>query len=235
MSIFGVLEMEAIIQTGDKTRLSAKKSFVSKDEAAVTLVEIEPESGAGYIAVTGTSSKDWFLDWVYVGISRVVTVSLRITTDGAPSVFTKTMQVITSADDKLFSSDSDLIALEPDILKWVPEGRSSFLNVHRQAQSKIIEWLDEAGITDTSGARLTKADIVDVEEVKPWSRDLTLSLIFYGIHNAVDDVFMQKSKYYDSQAKNRADRAKLRLDLNNDGSISSGESANVRSRELIRE
>lgn len=234
MAIFGVLELEDIVQVDDLTRLVADKTIVSKDNAAITLVEIEPESGSGFIDVTGSLPKDWYLDWAYSGASRTVTVSLRITA-GTVSTFTKTISIVTASDDKLFSSDQNLVELEPDILKYVPRGRSSFLNVHRASQKKIMDWLNESGVVDTSGAKLTKDDVVDVDEVRAWSRDLTLSLIFKGLQNAVDDVFADKAKYYESQAGNRQNRAKLRLDLNNDGSLSLADSVNMNSRELIRQ
>ncbi len=85
MAIFPNLKLEDIVQINDKTRLDASKSFTA-DEAAVTLVEIEPESAAGFIDITptvATNSKQYFLDWSYSGTSRTVTVSVRITTDGA--------------------------------------------------------------------------------------------------------------------------------------------------------
>jgi hypothetical protein len=234
VAIFGVLEVESTVQVNDKTRLNASKSFISKDEDPVTLVEIEPEAAAGFIDVTGASSKDWFLDWVYVGASRNVTVSLRITA-GTVQTFTKTLAVTTAVDDNLFSSDQDLIAYEPDILKWVPQGRASYLNVHREAQARILEWLDEAGLTDRDGNRLTKAALVDVQEVRAWSRDLTLSLIFKGIQNAVDDVFAGKAQHYASEAVKRSDRTRLRLDLNGDDTISRNESVFMNTRELLRQ
>jgi hypothetical protein len=59
--IFPLVESEPIVQVSDKTRLSAVKSFKSNDEPAISLVEIEPESGSGFINVTGSpiNSKNW--------------------------------------------------------------------------------------------------------------------------------------------------------------------------------
>jgi hypothetical protein len=236
--IFGVLELESVIQINDKTRLSGLKSFVTKDEEAISKVEIEPEAGVGFIEVTGTSFKDWYLDWIYTGATRTVTVSLRVTVGTLTPVdatFTKTISVVTAADDALFSGDQDLVALEPDILRWVPDGRSSFLNVHRESQKKIIDWLNESGVTDVNGVALTKAAVVNVDEVRSWSRDLTLHLIFKGIQNAVDDVFSDKAKFYEAQSLKRQSRAKLRLDLNGDDTIDLGEEINMISRDLVRE
>ncbi len=236
MAIFADLELEKTIQINDKTRLNATKSFVSKDEAAVTLVEIEPEAASGFVDVTGTSSSssDWFLDWQYSGATRTVTATTRITTDGAPTSFTNTIEVVTAVDDKLFSTDSDLLPLEPDILKWVPIGRNSFFNVHREAQELIIAWLDEQGYVDVDLEPLTKADIIDLEEVRKWSTNLTLKLIFEAIKNSVDDVFAQKATTYEGQEVFHRKRAVLRIDLNNDGVVDDNEALNFKSFDLIR-
>lgn len=223
MAIFGILELEPVVQVDDKIRLSAKKSFVSKDEAAISLVRIEPEAGAGFIDVTGSNYKDWYLDWSYSGTSRSVTVSVEITTDGAPVTFTKDLQVFTAEDDQLFSTDDDLINKENDILKWVQDGRSSFLNVHRQARDLVLTYLDESGKTDRDGNRLTAESIVDVEEVREWAAALTLKLIFKSISNAVDDVFAEKAKMYSSQVKIHRNRTFLRFDYDGDGKLSKAE------------
>lgn len=232
--ICGVLELENIIQIGDKTRLACDKSFATKGEADITLVEIQPEDAAGFIDVTGEANSDWYLDWIYTGPSRVATVSLRITTDDTPVVFTKTIQVVTAADDKLFSADTDLTALEPDVMKWVPEGRASWLHVHRAVQAKIIDWLNKAGIEDTNQQPLTVAAVVDVDEVKFWSRDWALALIYKGIQNSKDDVFDEKAKFYMVEAVKGSDRARIRLDLDGDGLIDPSEAILLTSSNLVR-
>lgn len=248
MAIFPRLECEDVVQVGDKTRISASKSFVSKGTDAITKVEIEPESGAGFIEVTGTSSDDWFLDWVYDS-EGAKTITVRVTsgedveTDpGPPPVIdpaptqdiAKGIDVVSEEDDRLFSSDAELISLEPDILKWTPAGRSSFLNIHRQAQKDILAWLDEQGYRANDGSRLNKASIVDLEEVRSWAVAHTLKLIFYGISNQVDDVFMKKAAYYDSLAINHRNRAAIRLDLDGDGEIGPSEGINIKTLGLIR-
>jgi len=43
--IFPNLELEAIVQLGDRTRLSALKSFVTQNEAAISLVQINTGTG----------------------------------------------------------------------------------------------------------------------------------------------------------------------------------------------
>lgn len=230
MSIFGKLILEDVVQVDDKTRLDATKSFVSKDESAVTLVRIEAEDGvSGYVDVTGSSSEDWYLDWAYSGLSRTVTVNVEITTDGSPVVFQQTLSLLTAADDKLFSADNQLTAREPDILNWVRVGRNSFLNIHRRARTIIVEWFNERGVTDIDGNKLDKNDFVDVEEVKLWAINLTLNLIFSGLHDVNEDVFKQKAIDYLKDANDHRDRALIRVDLDNDGVIEDGEINRIQS------
>lgn len=227
-----ILEVEPILQIGDKTRLDATKSFVSKGEHAIHNVWIEAEEGAGFISVNHSDPKNWYLDWVYTGVSRTVTVSCRIqvqSNSGEIVTNTTSLPLITSAEDKLFSVDQDLIALEPDILRWVKKGRSSFIDVHRAAQKKILEYLDEAGLRNDDGTKISKNELIDLSEVKPWSRDLTLSLIFRGLSNQVADVFDQKAKYYASEAKNRSDRAIIAWDSNKNGTLEDGERVSLQS------
>lgn len=244
--IFPVLEIEDVVQVGDKTRLSACKSFVSKDEDAITKVEIRPEVSGDWIDVTDPSPDNWFLDWVYDGAARTVAPAVRVTSTAADpdadpdpieavdQTLTKSLVLVTAADDALFSSDTDLIGLEPDILNWVPAGRASFLNVHRTAQTKIIESLDESGIVDESDEKLTKAAVVDVTEVRAWSRDLVLHLIFKGLINAKDDVFTQKAQFYASEVEKRKARAVLRLDLDGDGEIESTDVLSLTTMDITR-
>lgn len=232
--IFPNLILEDVVQVNDKTRLDASKVFVSKDESAVTVVEIEPESGAGFINVFGTGNqKDWYLDWQYAS-AGTKQVSCRVTTDGSPTTETFALTAVSEADDNLFSTDGDLIGLEHDIMKWVPAGRASFKNYHRKAQRLILAWLDENGHTDTSGNRLTKDAFVDVEEVRNWSAALTLQLIFQSISNSVDDVFFMKAKQYESLAVTHRKRLILRIDVDGDGNIDSNEGVRVKSLSMVR-
>jgi hypothetical protein len=232
--IFPNLELEDVVQVNDKTRLNCTKSFISKDEADITLIEIEPHTGDGFITVGSPGSQaDWYLDWQY-STAGTKTVSCKITTDGSPITVTKNIEVLSVADDNLFSSDNDLTAQESDILKYVEKGRNSFLKFHRQAQRNIIAWLDENGQTDSNGNRLTKEAVVDIEEVRYWSAGETLRLIFQSLSNAVDDVFARKSIYYETVAKGHRNRAILRLDTNGDGEVGISEGIKIKTLDLIR-
>ena len=235
MAIFPVLSLDDdTVQISDSIRFDATRSFVSKDEAAITLVEVEPESGVGFVDVTGTKNTDWYLDWQYAGASRVAVVSVRVTTDGVPVTFTRNIQVLTEADDKLFSSDTDILKEESEILKFLPKGKTSFLYMHRRAQKFIVEHFNERGVTDTECNRLTKDSFVDIEEVKQWSIALTLSLIFKDNSNVVGDNYSVKSDEYKAMAKNHIDRAFFRFDRNNDGTLGKLEGGPIQTVGLVR-
>jgi len=212
MAIFGNLQLEETVQVDDKTRLNALTTFITPDEAAITLMEIEPLAANGFIDVT----TDQLLDWSY-STDETVTVTLRITTDGAPVTFTKTIVIISVVDDKLFSSDAQLLPYEPNILEWVKDGRNSFLDVHRAAQDRIIKWLDENKVWDVNDDPLTKEDIIDISEFNDWSKFMTLKYIFEGISNATDDIFHEKAVRYRELEYHARDRAVIRVDTDNDG------------------
>lgn len=117
------------------------------------------------------------------------------------------VELFTPESDYLFSSDQDLLAEEPDVMKWTVKGRSTHLNVHRKAQQHVVDWLDRNGYRDESGNALTKWNITDVGQVRLWSSYLALKFIFSSISNAVDDVFAEKSAEYEKlevMARNRA-------------------------------
>lgn len=232
MAIFPNIIIEDTVQVNDKTRLDATKSFISKDEAAITLVEIDPGTGS-FVNVTGTSSKDWYLDWEY-STDGDQTVVVRITTDGAPVTKSATLPIISVVDDALFSGDQDLTSIEEDLLRYVPKGRNSFLNVHRKAQGIILAELDERGIQNSDGTRILKTQILEIEDFNKWSSYLVLWLIMQDLSNSVGDKFDEKANIYKQRMDFHRERSFLRIDLNKDGSIDLGEQQSVRTARMIR-
>ncbi len=236
MAIFGVLEFDPVVQANDKIRLSAKKSYASGEASAITLVRIEPEAGAGFIDVTGTSSRDWFLDWQYADVASAdKVVSVEITTDGAPVISTQSLRVLTAEDDNLFSDDSDLLQIDHDILRYVPEGKNSFLNYHRATKEHILDWFDQQGYTDFDGDKLTDAAFINKDELNKWSRNYTYHLILLDLSNDVEDVFKQQSDAWLTKALEARDRSYVRVDLDGDGTIDQGEFINLQTLDLVRE
>lgn len=219
--IFPILEYEPIVQIGDKTRLDASKSFVSPDEQAISVVSIRPSSADGFITV----SSDRYLEWAY-SVSGVHEITVLVSTAegaSASAQILRNISCLSESQDKLFSTDQDLRLHEPDILKWVVDGRSSFKDMHRRAQYTIIKWLDKEGYVDVYNNPFTKDAILDIEEVKQWSTFITLRLIFEGISNAIDDVFAEKAKRYKGMEVDWRKRAILRLDIDADGRTEDGE------------
>lgn len=232
--IFPNLEVEPIVQISDRTRLNATKTFASKDGPLITSVEIEPEAGAGFLAVTGSSFKDWLTDWEYeTAGTKVVTV--RINNIPGPTFVTKTASilVVDAATDMLFATDQDLTMEEPDILKSVRAGRNSYKDVHREAQTQIVDILNRKGYRNSEGAKITKAMLIDKSEVREMAKYRALQIIFSGLSNQIGDLFQQKADLYESKFSLVSQRQILGLDLNADGMIESGEGVNIYSARLV--
>ena len=228
--IFPVIKTESVVQVNDKTRIDAKSTYTSPDEAAITLFEIEPEASAGFFNVTSSL----YLDWQY-STDGDKTITLRVTTDGSPESVTQTISVKSVADDKLFSTDSELLPYEPDILNYVTAGRSSFLDVHRASQQRIIKKMEENGFFLQDGGNITLDQLLDIEEFRDWSRFMTLRLIFEGRSNATDDIFHAKALRYRNLEAEASDRARIKVDLDGDGVQESEEEISFRSVELLKE
>lgn len=236
--IFPVLKIESKVQIGEKTRINGTKSYTSPNEAAVSLVRIKPTASESFITVSALDATDytaWLLDWQY-DTAGIQTISLEITTNGAPVVVTKTIEVVTEAAEKLFSSDADIEYLEPGLIEFVKYGKNSFNDVHRQAQSAIMDEIYRNRIFAADGSKLTVAEVVDVAELKFWSIYMVLNKIFQGLSNKIDDVFAAKSKYYASKEHEALQMAmnQMRLDYDKSGTIEETEQQDFRSVELVR-
>jgi hypothetical protein len=138
----------------------------------------------------------------------------------------KLIKVLSEDGDKLFSSDEELTALEPEILKWVTPGRNTFKDVHRRCQKNILTHLDEEGYVDVYDKPYTKSALVSIEEVRPWATYMAMRLIFEGIHNSKEDVFAEKARTYMSEEIKARNRMVLRIDVDDDGKIDTTEGLN---------
>lgn len=168
----------------------------------------------------------------FEGGSRIVTVTVSNGTESDTKYFYP--RVLTKEGDYLFCEDQDLVAHEPDILKWCIDGRSSFKDVYRRAQKMIVAWLDERGFRDINGNKYGKRDIKDIEEVKQWATYLSLRLIFQGISNVVNDVFFEKAKNYSLLEEQARSRVILRIDFNKDGIVEPKEGPSIHYTGIVR-
>lgn len=231
MAIFPDLVSDKLVAVDDRLRLDATNTIKTPDEADITLVRIDP--GSGFIDVTGNSAKDWYLDWEYT-TDGAKTATVEVTTDGAPVTKTLDITVISVADDKLFSDDQDLKSLETDIIKYLPKGRNSFKYAHREAQNQILQYFYKIGLVDVNGDKLTKDAILDVEEVRFWSKYLTHKLIFMDLSTIPGDQFDIQSQRFDAEMNYWRHASQVKLDLNGDGNTDAQEGADITWRRLDR-
>ena len=224
--IFPSLTTETVMQIEDKFRLDASKSFISGEVESVTDILIQPELTESFISVFNSDSDKWYLDWAYQ-TDGMKTVSLRVETDLTPAGRTRAYSVncLSVVDDSLFSSDSDLIPYEPDIMNYLPRGKNSYLYAHRKSQDIIIAYLDEQRIWKRDNSRITKEDIASIsdnevrEQFKQWSTFQTLLIIFESIQVSNGDIFQEKKVEYSNMRDSARKRSALRLDLNGDSVI----------------
>jgi hypothetical protein len=234
--IFPNLEVEAVVQVSDRTRLDASKSYASKGPLSIVTVEIQPDVAEPWIDVTGTKPSDWLTDWEYA-TDGVKNVGVRITDSGTPTPtqYTKFRQilVLSEADDALWSTDADLTAEEPDILKYVRKGRNTFKDVHREAQMQILEMLDRKGYR-IAGRKIEASDLVDISEVSEMSRYLALSMILSGQRSQTDDVYQVKAERYFSKYQIAQQRQIIGIDMDEDGEVREGEGVMPATARLVR-
>lgn len=236
MAIFPIIETDDVQQVDDKFRISATKSYADKGEADITLVEIDPGDGT-FRDVTSTGTRrheNWWLDFQH-GVAGDVTVQVRVTTDGAPVVATKTVTIKTAAEERLFANDQDLVAIESDIQKYVPEGRNSFIYVHREAQSELLEWLYTNGYTKADFSRFDADDIINLSEVNFWAKYMALRMIYEDMSRQTGDFFQNKAQEYENDEHKWRQKSVFKIDRNSDAVQGEAEGFDMTVRKLVRQ
>ena len=220
--IFPKIKTDQLVQVSDGLRIDARKT-IFRNLSDINDVEISPEDDNGspqYISVFESGDFDkWFLDYSYETAGEKTVRVKVILEDESIKETEKTVTVISEAEDKLFSNDQDITQSEPDILRYLPQGKTSFTFMHREAQRRILAYLDEQRIWKKDNDRYTKDDIVDMEEFVHWSRFLVLHLIYAAKIVSQDDFFSFKAEEYKALMVSARSRATLRLDANGDGEI----------------
>lgn len=195
--IFIKIQNEKLIQVDDKTRIDCTQSFVVDE--TVTKLEIQPSETDIFYDVTETK----YLDWIYeTDGEKIITVRINDTL-----VKEAIIDVISKEDDALYTTDEDLLAVEPDILKWVRQGRSSFLDVHREAKARIVAYLRFKDISN---------DVEAVQDIKDWSKFLVLQLIYESLSNAIDDIFAKKAEKYKAMVNECKTKVREKIDVDGD-------------------
>lgn len=218
------------VQISEKVRIDVSKTFAFSGRSISTIVVKPVHDGSDSYDVTSAG----FLDIAYDS-AGTKTIHVTLTLDnGATIALAKEITVVSEATENLFSSDPELISHEPDILNYLPEAYCDYRYVHRLAQDRIMSIIDERGITDNDGNRLTAVDVKDIEECNDWSKFLALQYIFESLSNAIDDVFAEKSNRYREMVRQASNRAFLRLDYDGDGTLETTERGSAVTGRLFR-
>lgn len=248
MELFINVKSDISVQLGDKIRFDLSSSFVSRPGVTavdIVRIEVDPLSTGVFITIHDSTipalkfaPKDWYFDYVYAdkaeAVSSIQSIDFRLTdSDATVKTSSRDTLLMTKAEDNLFSSDDDLIYYEPDILKWLPSGRSTWNYVHRRAQARILSYLFEKGYKNENGSAYLKTQILDKYDMKEWSTFMTLKLIFGSMINSKDDVFAQKSAFYEN-LEGRANTTSVRVDINSDGIQSVEETVSLDGPRLVR-
>jgi hypothetical protein len=232
------IDSESIIQVNDRLRINLKKSAGTNDNSPVLKVEVRPFAASSFIQVSDNmmpiDNTKWFLDWEYDSIGTKVVTAKFTFVDTTTVEKDFSISCISEAVDGLYSNDDDLKIHENDIKEYLKQGKTSFKNFHRRAQTLILDELDRKGFRLQDGSKITKAEILDKSEVKEWSTYLVLKLIFESVSNAKDDIFRIKSEAYRICEKNSKDKAYLIFDWNKDNAITPIDKSFVGSMEMVR-
>lgn len=230
--IFINCKNEEIIQVNDKTRIDVSDSFVSG--TAITDIEIKPSADDDFISVFNSDQDLWYLDWAYASSGDKV-ISVRAT-DGT-STITSTFDItaISEADDNLYSNDSQIFAIESELKRYLPEGKNSYKYLHREAQSRILNYLDRKRIWNQDGDAYTKDQLNLSGELQKWSLYETIYMIYTDLFLSVGDKFAEKVNQYKALRNIERDRGAIRIDKDGNGTIDNDEaSQDLKSFRLIK-
>lgn len=230
--IFPKLFCDSVVQVNDQLRFDARSSYFSPDETQyIVRYEIQLGALSGFIDISELK----YIDWQFP-LSGTTEITLRITTENELAITNSVdlvvnITVIEPSEEILFADDSDLLKFEQDIMRYLAEGRSSFIYIHRTVTRLIVDTLDQMRIWDASGARLTPQALVDQMQIKQWAIYHALYLIFFNNNNANADIFVEKAKEY----KKLSDASKPNsLRLNVSGGETEDQRRDIRTTRLVR-
>lgn len=199
-------KFEPIVQVDDMFRIDCSMTKYADGET-INKIEVDMEGGGVYQVMP-----EGYLDYAFETAGEK-TISIKATSGAESKTVTKTIEVITEAEDKLFSGDQDLLLHEEAIHELLRPGKRTFKNVHRLAQQEILRDLKERFPDED----LSKTSLVEIDQVKAWSKYLTLHYIFESNVRSVDDIHVEKSQTYKSLAEVARKNVPLKLDTDGDG------------------
>lgn len=234
-----VFNSESIVRVGDKIRLDATQTSYVPVTPSVTIasVTIRPEATAPVFNVTGNpvSKKGWFIDYFY-STHGAKTVTVEVTLSDS-TVVTKSFNVtaLSAADDKLLVDDDDLRSLDFELMRFIPDGYSSWRHVHRRATADTLSFINALRLRKNDGSTLTYDEVNDSRLARQFATLTSLSLIYQQLSNKPDDKFYQRfidAKKSLEQLKATPDWV---FDFDGDGEVAENERADLLTGRLLRE
>jgi hypothetical protein len=234
-----VLNSESIVRVGDKIRLDASPTTYVPVTPSITIasVTIKPEATAPVFNVTGSpvNKKGWFVDYFY-STHGVKTVTVEVTlSDSTVSTKTFSVTVLSEADDKLLVDDSEFRSLDFELMRFIPDGYSSWRHVHRRATAETLFFINALRLKRYDGQPLGFDEVNGSRLARQFATLTSLSLIYQQLSNKPDDKFYQR--YLD--AKKSLEQLKATpdwvFDFDGDGELTSNESADLLTGRLLRE
>ncbi len=237
----GALTYTVSVTSDDSLTISAPTEFELLSLTGTSTASLWGEIGFPIIDPNDPSdpptTNDQTGDITYTG-NEIETVNKLITllaSDGSnDNTVTKTLKLISPRADRLFSDDAMLTDHEHDIRRFIVQGRDTFKNKHRLAQTQIFDYMDKEGMVNIFDKKYKKQDALIPEEFRQWSKFLTLRLIFDGISNKADDVFFKKARHYQERELFFRNRSVIRLDIDRDKKVDLHERIDATSGSLFR-
>ncbi|MEJ5328466.1 MAG: hypothetical protein WHU54_09515, partial [Candidatus Bathyarchaeia archaeon] len=177
----------------------------------------------------------WFVDYFY-STHGVKTVTVEVTLSDS-TVWTKTFSVtvLSEADDKLLVDDSDFRSIDFEIMRFIPDGYSSWRHVHRRATAETLSFINALRLKRYDGQALGFDEVKGSRLARQFATLTSLFLVYQQLSNKPDDKFYQR--YLD--AKKALEQLKATpdwvFDFDGDGEFASNESADLLTGRLLRE
>jgi len=136
--------------------------------------------------------------------------------------FTEEFSAKIRAINILFSDDNDLRGELQSLDKYLAQGQKSFAPSHQSVRNDIVQTLRNKGKIKygkgcSSLEKITKWDLLDIDEVKTASKYFVLEKIFWQASSAPNDKFSERQNQSKGMAEKAFDLLYLSLDENNSG------------------
>jgi hypothetical protein len=156
-------------------------------------------------------------DWAATTVNSISKywIRMRPTADFDSTCTLKGMNIV-------YSDDQDLKDEVPEIMNWAASTETTYILRHQSARDDIVQSIRNKGQFKQSNStglplQIEPFDLLDIEEVRQWSKYLALSKIFENLSKDKDDIYMARSKMYSDRARDAGKLYYASLDLDDDG------------------